>query len=157
MSKVTPGTHRATINTAQVKVIGEKKSQAFEILFDTDEGSIAWLGYMTEKAYERTLNKLAELQFDETKPPLMDAQGEPYFKASHFGVKEVELVVEMEPDYKDPKKEWPRIKWINLPSGASKAGATVSKLPVDFKAQMAAARARTGVAAPTKSSDEIPF
>lgn len=157
MAQVQPGNHKATINTAQVKIIGEKKSQAFAISFDTEDGgTIEWLGWMTEKAYERTLDKLAELQFDEAKAPLIDSNGEAYFKAQHFGVKEVELVVEMEPDYKDPKKEWPRVKWINLPGGTRKASATVTKLPSDFKSQMAAARARTGAAAP-KSTDEIPF
>jgi len=105
------------------------------------------------------LDQLAKLEFDESKAPLTDGEGKSYFKAGHFSVKEVELVVEMEAGLKDPSKKFAKIKWINVPNSNKfvSTSPTTAKLPTDFKAQMAAARARTGATKPVAKTDEIPF
>ncbi len=161
MSYITAaGNFKATIKDAYVTELGANKTPAFVIEFETDDGSvIKYNGWMSEKAYPYTLEQLAKLGFDETLPPQMDAAGKPFYKAKHFSVKEVELVVVMEAGLKDPTKEFAKIKWINIPGEAKfKNEPTTGKLPSDFKSQMAAARARTGAAKPTsKVSDELGF
>jgi len=161
MSKIPNGTYQATIAKAFVAGIGNNNTQAFVIeFFIPDLGqSIAWNGWMTEKAYERTLEQLAKLGFDETKPQV-NVAGFPSYAPTHFEIKTVELVIEAEPDLKDPTKSWPRVKWINLPQQEKFKNPPVKgALPADFKAQLAGARAKLGIKkSPVKTTaTEEPF
>jgi len=159
-NQIQPGTYKAQVRDALVKVIGNKGSQAFVITFELDDGrSIDWNGWMTERAYERTMDKLAEIGFDESIPPFTDKNNEPYFKASHFKEKLFELVIENgDPDTKG--RIWPQIKWVNVPGKTKAAQGTIKGLPANFKESLAAARARNGIKAPTptkQSDNELPF
>lgn len=160
MSKIPNGTYKAVITKAFVAGIGNNNTQAFVIEFALPDihQSISWNGWMTEKAYERTLEQLAKLGFDETKPQV-NVAGFPSYTADHFEIKSVELVIEAEPDLKDPTKFWPRVKWINLPTQEKfKSPPIKGSLPTDFKSQMAATRAKLGIKkSPTTNNEGFPF
>lgn len=168
---ISNGTYRASIERAYVTKIGAKQTDSFNIDFRLKEmpSSITWNGWMSEKAYERTLETLARLGFDESTPPESLPDGSTQYTAAHFSEKEVELVIEQEPDLKDPNRMWPRIKWVNIPSETKFTSAPIKgALPTDFKSQLAGARAKLGIkkspspsASQPKSKepkiDEIPF
>lgn len=138
--------------------VGDKKTPAMAIEFKCEDNkTITWFGYMTEASYPYTLDKLAELQFDESKALLKNDKGEYFFDGTFFGVKEVELVIEQVPGIKNPDKLYEQVKYINIPGSHKWAKMGVEKLPFDMKAQMAAARARVGVKKPEPSEDKVPF
>jgi len=158
--KIENGTYTATIKKAFVATIGANGNQAFVIEFhitDLDK-TINWNGWMTEKGYERTLQSLATMGFDETLPTVI-IDGLASYTANHFSEKSFELVVENEPDIKDATKFWPRVKWVNLPNQSKFKGAPIKgALPADFKSQMAAARAKLGIKkSPTTNNEGFPF
>lgn len=159
--KIPNGTYKATINKAFVAAIGEKQTQSFCIEFHITDlnQTIVWNGWMSEAAYERTLETLAKLGFDENKPQ-KSIDGHPSFTADHFEIKSVEIVVEAEPDFKDPTKKWPRVKWVNLPTESKFKSPPTSNLPIDFKSQLAGARAKLGIkknTSPKITNKEEPF
>ena len=162
MSKIENGTYTATIKKAFVATIGQNNNQAFVIEFhitDLDK-TINWNGWMTEKGYERTLQSLATMGFDESLPTVI-IDGLPSYTANHFSEKTFELVIENEPDIKDPTKMWPRVKWVNLPNQSKFKNPPIKgALHADFKAQMAAARAKLGIKKSqmkTATEESFPF
>lgn len=145
-----------TAGTYLAKAIGGKFGKAqtgtdgISVKFklkDTDE-TIHWVGWLSPKAVERTMETLAMLGFREDLDCVEGACTQ-----EHFADKEVELVIENEPS-QDGTKTYAKVKWVNELGGNKFSGlASSSGMPKDLKAQLAAARARLGK---TKPQAETP-
>ena len=119
----------------------------FQVKDSTDR--VTWIGWMSEKTIERTMDTVAMLGFRED----LDVKDNK-FGPEHLADKEVEIVVEMEPSQKDPMKSYPKVAWVNELGGAKFGGlsSTGNAVPKNLKAMLAAARARTGQKAPTSTA-----
>ena len=114
---------------------------------------------------EHTMDTLiGTLGYLEDKDLLKDSNGNLSFDQTFLSDKEVEIVVELEADQNDPKKMYPRVRWVNELSGNRLAGLPIEKVlgNANLKALAAAARARMGISAPapksTKTDEmDIPF
>jgi hypothetical protein len=119
-------------------------------LKDSDQ-TIHWVGWLSPKAAERTMDTLAMLGFNED-APLVDEGYTP----AHFADKEVEVVIEHEPN-EDGTKTYAKVKWVNEVGGNKFNGlASTGTMPKDLKAQLAAARARLGKSKPGPAVPEAP-
>jgi len=163
MSWMKSGTHKCTIKDANFQKIGQKGTEAIVVEFENEAGeTIKWTGFLTEKAAEKTWNKLAEMGFNDDNP-FKNTDGSIFYKANHFSVKSFEIIVEDEPAYNDPSKTYAKVKWINVPRGNNfnKAAPTTVTPPLNIKNSLAAARARMGVKKVenpgTGDNDPLPF
>lgn len=150
---ITEGKKKARATSARF-IQSEKGTMGVEVNFVFDGETLNWVGWLSEKAIERTMQTLVEtLDFngdDEVVP------GTSNLKTTSFNTtKEVELVVELE-TYEG--KTRPRIKWVNLLGGGFK-GLTPETVrgnlqAIGFKARYLAIK--SGVPA-TDSTDPLPF
>ena len=124
-----------------------------EFAFTTPEGTnetMWWIGYLTEKARERSFDVLGLIKFN----------GDADFGPGSFDPDvEVELVIEME---EHEGKTHPRIKWVNEPGGSkfsdlpvTEVKTMITSLGVDLKQEMKA-RAMAKPQAPTKKTEGNP-
>lgn len=123
----------------------------FQIKNTTEK--VWWVGWLSEKAMERTCQTLALLGFDESKTPKLE-NGKATFDGSYFDPSaEVEIVIELEKYIaKDgTEKTRPKVQWVNQPGG-SKFGKiepqelTSELTRINFRAEIAAARKNLGLA-----------
>lgn len=135
-------------------VQSEKGTMGVEVNFTFDGETLNWVGWLSEKAIERTMLTLVEtLDFNGDDEPV---PGTSNLKPGAINTnKDVELVIELE-TYKD--KTRPVIKWVNLLGGGFK-GLTPEVVrgnlqAIGFKARYLAIK--SGVQA-TSSSDPLPF
>ncbi|HTJ77683.1 MAG TPA: hypothetical protein VL357_01685 [Rariglobus sp.] len=121
MSNINPGRYTATVSKADVGESTKKGTPGVFFTFKTEDGEIDGALWLSERAYERTLNTLREcFGFNDDFASL----------AQQVEGRECSITVEMEADEKDPNKEWPRVKWINPIRAAAKpvAGGLLAKL-----------------------------
>lgn len=123
----------------------------FEIVGPSNVGErISWIGWLSEKAYERTVETLVKIGYDES-------QG----SACVDGVftlpnpKEFELVIEHEAGIKNPEKTYPKVKFVNDLNFNKFEASAPEKLGLgfDLKKAMAAARAKMGVKPPSVNAE----
>lgn len=146
MSQHPTGKFIATVRKVTVGESTKKGTPGVFFDFETGEGAIEGTLWLSEKAYERTLNTLREcFGFNDDFSTLAEqAEG-----------KQVNIDVQMEPDEKG-EKEWPRVKWINPLRAAAKpvAGGLLAQLSA--RAKMVA-RPATAPKAPTPPAGNRPF
>lgn len=126
MSQHPTGKFTATVQKAEVGESTKKGTPGVFFLFQTSEGTIDGALWLSEKAYERTLNTLRECFGFNDDFASLAAQAEG---------REVSITVELETDEKDPTKEWPRVKWVNPIRAAAKpvAGGLLATLSAKAK------------------------
>lgn len=161
MSTIQPGHHKANVLSARVGESSEKKTPGVFIDFQLEEGgtirSTIWL---SERAYERSLNTLREVFAFNDDFATVNEQLEG---------RACSVVIELEEDQKEAGKFWPRVKWINAAGAGPKAVAPVENAllarltnkakgiarPADAPAPQAKATPRP---APAPIADEdVPF
>ena len=104
MSQIEAGRYKATVLAATVSESSNKTPGVF-IDFQIDEGgTIRGNLWLSDKAYGRSLETLRKVFGFNNDFPTIQGQLEG---------KSCSIVIEMEPDQKDPDKQWPRVKWIN--------------------------------------------
>lgn len=116
-TQITEGRHKATVVAAQVGESNTNKTPGVFIDFQLEGGAdIRGTLWLSEKAYERSLNTLREVfAFNDDFATIHDQlEGRP-----------CSVVIEHEADQKDPTKFWPRVKWINAANGGRKEVAPV--------------------------------
>jgi hypothetical protein len=113
-TQITPGKYRAK---ATSKKFGKtsKGSEQIYVDFEITQGPhagqhLAWYGYFSEKAADRTLESLEFCGWD-GESSLLELKG--------FGSKEVELVAEIEKDDRDGR-EYLKVRWVNRIGGGVK-------------------------------------
>lgn len=109
MSNIQPGRHKATVIAATVGESSEKKTPGVFIDFQLEEGgTIRGTLWLSDRAYERSLNTLREVfAFNDDFESI----------GAKLEGRACSVVIEFEEDQKEPGKFWPRVKWIN-PVGA---------------------------------------
>ena len=121
---ITAGTKKAKPIAARF-IETDKGTPGIEVAFEFDNERLTWVGWMTEKAQERSVKILVEV-LGWNGSEAVDAEGvftDP--KAFSFG-KDVEVVVELE-TYEG--KTYPKIKWVNnLGGGSQFSGAAPTKI-----------------------------
>ena len=137
MSNIEPGRHKATVLADQVGESSEKKTPGVFIDFQLEEGgTIRGTLWLSDKAYERSLNTLREVfAFNDdfaTVGPQLEGRA-------------CSVVIELEQDREDPDKHWPRVKWINA-VGGPKAVA-----PVEDSLLARLSRQAKGIARPAEA------
>jgi hypothetical protein len=177
MKDITAGKYVAKAMEGAFGKIGANATPCVGVRFEFERApgikeNIWHVMYLTDKAIEYTMDTLAgTLGYNENKDLIKKPDGNMMFDRSFLTDKEVEIVIEMEPDHKDPNKIYPRIKWVNELGGGSRfAGLSVTEVfgSINLKAAAAAARARKGQpkaapvadtrqAAPQATEEDIPF
>jgi hypothetical protein len=132
----------------------------FEITGDKNKGErITWVGWLSDAARDRTIETLARLGYDESKPESYSSGID--FGAEYFTTgKDFELVVEMEPGQKDPEKTYAKVRWVNDLGGSKFTGLKPGgvNLGFDLKGAMAQARSKLGIQKETSTEQEpLPF
>ena len=159
MPTITPGRHQATVVSAQIGESTEKRTPGVFIDFRLENSAdIRGTLWLSDRAYERSLNTLREVfAFNDDFLTIHDQlEGRP-----------CSVVIEFEPDQKDPAKSWPRVKWINPAGGGAREIAPVETSLLGRLTQQARGFARPADApkpqpkvAPKPAqieSDEVPF
>jgi hypothetical protein len=151
MSSHPTGRFTATIKKAEVGESTKKGTPGVFFLFQTEAGEIDGNLWLSEKAYERTLNTLRECFGFNDDFASLGAQVEG---------RECSITVELETG--TDGKEWPRVKWINPIRQAAKpaAGGLLARLTAQARgiakpAGMPAPQPRP--AAQELNDDEAPF
>lgn len=155
---IQPGRHTATVIAATVGESKNTRTPGVFIDFQLSDGAeINGTLWLSEKAYERTLNTLREVfAFNDDFATIHDQlDGRP-----------CSVTIVMELDQRDLSKEWPRVKWIN-PIGGTREIPKVETSILARLTQQARAIARPADApkpqpkiAPKPAqieSDEVPF
>lgn len=160
---IKPGKHIAKATRARFDQSSQKGTVFIEVEFELNETkeNLRWRGFLTEKTIEKTMEVMALLDWN---------NDENFGPGSINTAKDVQLVVELEPDANDPTKEYPRVRWVNDLSGGKFTGMEPAALKeklggVNLKAEMAAARQRLGLKAkepvknhaPGASDENVPF
>lgn len=144
------GTYTAKAVGGRFGNSGQKGTPGIAITFKIKDSTdvITWVGWLSEKSVERTMDTLAMLGFRED----LDVKNNE-FGPEHLADKEVSIVVAMEPGYKDATKSFPKVQWINELGGAKYGGlsSTGNAVPPGLKGMLAAARARNGLKQPSQA------
>lgn len=151
---IAPGKYLAKAVRARFDQSSQKGTVFIEVEFVLNESgdNLRWRGFLTEKTIERTMETMA----------LLDWNNDENFGPGSVNVnKDVQLVVELEPDQADPTKEYPRVRWVNDLSGSKFTGMEPAALKeklggVNLKAEMQAARQRLGLKAKTSPPNMAP-
>lgn len=109
MSQHPTGRHAATVIKAEVGESTKKGTPGVFFQFRTEHGDIEGSLWLSEAAYERTLNTLRTCFGFSDDFATLDAQ---------LAGRECSITVEMEPDERG-EREWPRVKWINPARGSA--------------------------------------
>lgn len=173
LKDIKPGKYKARAVEGAWSHVGPKETPAvgihFEFMHESKMESIWHIMYLTQTALKdgstvasKTFNTLAMLGYDETQPLVNDEDGNPRFYSQHLADKEVEIVIEHEPNPKDPTKHYTKVRWVNELGGNQMAGKSVQSVlgNTSLQAEMAAARARVGAKKPQSEqphNKDIPF
>jgi len=144
------GKYTATVVRAEIAESKTKGTPGVFFTFRTSEGEIDGTLWLSEKAYERTLNTLRVVfGFNDDFASL----------AEQVETRECSITVKNELD--DQGKEWPRVQWINALKSANKPAATGLLAKLTANARKIAKPANTPVpspvAAPTQVGDGDPY
>lgn len=170
LKDVKPGSYKAKAVGGGWGKIGEKQTPFVGVNFEFQpepgrKEQINALLYLTntelkngQTVSQKTFETLAKLGYNEDKPLTQDSQGNPVFTKDHLADKEMEIVIEIEPDQSTPPKMYHRVKWINEIGGSQVAGLPVQQVlgNLNLKAEMAAARARLGAPKPSSVTQSAP-
>lgn len=158
------GVYKATATEVGLFHSQKRGTPCVGVMFQVMEGEYAghkvkWEGWLTEKTQERTIESLQHCGW----------QGDDLAELARANIPialptPVELVVEMEPDQKDPEKEWPKVQWVNKIgvgpkfSGEAMDAVQAAEFGKRFRGLAHALRAKNGAPPVTKTKDdEIPF
>lgn len=146
----------------------EKKTPGIEVAFEFEEPStgnresLNWIGWLSEKAMENTMDTLVNV-LDSNGVETTNAAGvfiDPCFLNKE---KEVRLVVDLEKytNEKNEEKYYPKIQWVNNLGGSKFAACTPEVVKstlaqVGFKAAFLAAKQASGQSAPQQQSTPPP-
>lgn len=126
------------------------------IEFPIEQETIFWYGYLSPAAAPRTFETLATLGFREDLD-VKDGQ----FGPEHLEDKQVEIVIELQPNPNKDNRLEPKVKWINNLGGGKFANSSVQEIfgsQNSLKSAMVAARARLKIPTPAnKVEDDLPF
>ena len=138
MSQIQPGRHKATVLTAAVGESSQNKTPGVFIDFQLEEGgTIRGTLWLSEKAYERSLNTLREVfAFNDDFATIQE----------QLEGRACSVVIELEEDQKEAGKWWPRVKWINAANAGPKPVA-----PVDNSLLARLSRQAKAVARPAEA------
>ncbi len=172
---IQPGKYKAHALGGVWTQVGKNATPCVSVNFEFESSpgvkeKIAHQMYLTQTVLkdgstvmEKTMDTLiGTLGYNESKPLIQDSHGNPVFDYTFLADKEVEIVIELEPDQENPHKMYPRVRWVNEPNQSRFVGFPVEKVlgNINLKSAAAAARARMGTAQPAPqkpNQDDIPF
>lgn len=163
MKNITPGTKIARPYAGRF-IKSEKGTLGLEVAFKFKEGdldeTLTWVGWLSEKAMERTMKTLVEvLGFNGDDS--VDANSVLTNPKALNYAQDVSLVIEMEINPND-QKQYPRIKWVNQLGGSGFKGLAPESIKselgaVGFKAAFMAARGQLGNLPEPKEETDVGF
>lgn len=148
MSQHPTGKFAATVISAEVGESKTKKTPGVFFNFRTSQGEIEGNAWLSENAYERTLNLLRTcFGFDDDFSTI---------SAQCVG-QTVLITIETETDEK--WKEWSRVKWINpaKTAAAPASGGLLASLTARARGIACPADAPKAAPKPAPADDEVPF
>lgn len=159
MSNIANGTYRAKPVDAKLGMTAGGKEQVGVLFEVTQDGAekgkrITWYGYFTEKTEERTLESLRHCGWT----------GDDITQLASVK-NEVNIVIEAEPDQKDPKTMRAKVKWVNSGGATGVAMKTelaagkAASLAERIKARVALQNAKKGESGAQEQVDtsDVPF